>query len=128
MDMIIKDIKGVASTNTHFRKVLLTGKHVQIVVMSIPPGGEIGEEIHEDNDQVLVCTGGDGIVVLEGVEAEFTGHDVVLVKAGVKHNFINTGKTDMKIVTMYAPPHHPENTVHATKEDADKAEVDEHSH
>ena len=123
--MIIKNIKDVASANPNFRKVLLTGNHIQIVVMSLPPGGEIGEEVHEENDQVLVCTGGSGKVVLDGVESEYTGHDVVLVKAGVKHNFINTGTTEMKIVTMYSPPHHGYDTVHATKAEADAAEAAE---
>jgi mannose-6-phosphate isomerase-like protein (cupin superfamily) len=90
--------------------------------MSIPPGGEIGLEAHPDNDQVLYLVGGAGKVVLDGKESAFETGDLVLVKAGVKHNFVTVGKDPMKIITTYSPPHHPPGTVHKTKAEADQAE------
>lgn len=119
---MIKNINEIAMTNTNFRKVLETGKNVQVVVMSIPAGGEIGEETHDENDQTLYLVDGQGKAVLDGIEEPFTVGDMVLVKMGVRHNFMNNGDKDLKIVTTYSPPHHPEGTIHATKEDADKAE------
>ncbi len=118
---VVKDITGKALENSYFRQVLDTGKHTQVVIMSIPPKGEIGEEIHEDNDQVLYCVKGEGQVILDGVEDSFKKDDLVLVNAGVKHNFVNSGEEDLKIITTYSPPHHPEGTVHKTKEEADQA-------
>lgn len=117
----ISDIKQKAKHNKFFREVLETGKYTQVVVMSIPPGGEIGEETHTDTDQVLYLVNGVGKVILDGLKHHFNKHDMVLVNAGTKHNFINTGEEDMKIITMYSPPHHPVGTIHRTKDDADKA-------
>ncbi len=119
---MIKNIEKLAEDNTYFRHVLETGEHTQVVVMSIPVGGEIGEETHSDNDQVLLCVKGVGKVILEGIEGIFEEDDLVLVKSGTKHNFINTGDKDMKVITTYAPPHHPEGTIHKTKRDADQEE------
>jgi mannose-6-phosphate isomerase-like protein (cupin superfamily) len=117
----IQDVKQKAKHNTFFREVIETGKHTQVVVMSIPPGGEIGEEVHKDNDQVLYLIKGEGHVILDGEKRPFRKNDLVLVNAGTKHNFINDGEIDMKILTTYSPPHHPAGTIHKTKEEADKA-------
>ena len=121
MKGLIKNINRATLENTYFRRVLETGKHTQIVIMSIPPGGEIGEEVHPDNDQALYLVAGGGKVILDGEEADYGAGDMVLVNAGTRHNFVNTGYEDMKIVTTYSPPHHPEGTVHKTKAEADKA-------
>lgn len=121
MTAFIHDIKDKARENTDFRQVLSTGEHTQIVVMSIPVGEEIGEETHTDNDQVLYFVGGVGKAVLNGEEIPFAKDDIFLVKAGTLHNFINTGETDLKIITAYSPPHHPDGTIHKTKADAAKA-------
>lgn len=118
---LIKDIKGKAKENTYFRQVLETGEHTQIVIMSIPPGGEIGMETHEKEDQALYFVEGEGKVILNGEESEIEEGDIVLVRAGTEHNFINTGDEDLKIITTYSPPHHPEGTIHKTKEEADQA-------
>ena len=118
----IKDITKKALDNTYFRQVLDTGKYTQVVIMSIPKGGEIGEEVHPDTDQVLFCVAGEGKTVLDGAEEPFLKNDLVLVKAGTKHNFINTCQDDLKIITSYSPPHHPEGTIHKSKKEADKAE------
>lgn len=114
-----------AQDNPYFRQVLATGRHTQVVVMSIPAGGEIGEEVHEENDQLLLLVQGRGNVVLDGETAEFTTGDLVLVPAGARHNFITAGDEPMKIVTTYSPPHHPDGTVHRTKAEADAAETSE---
>ena len=118
----IDDITGKARANEYFRQVLATGKHTQIVVMSIPAGQDIGEETHPDNDQVLYLIEGSGQVVLDGNESDFNTGDLVLVPAGTKHNFITKGDQPMKIITTYSPPHHPDGTVHKTKQDAQNAE------
>ena len=116
---MIQDIVSKAKANTDFRQVLENGPHTQIVIMSIPVGGDIGEETHTDNDQVLFLVEGEGKVVLNGVESPYKTGDIILVTAGTKHNFINTGTTDLKIITTYSPPHHPAGTVHKTKADAE---------
>lgn len=115
----INNILQQAKDNQYFRQVLQTGPHTQVVIMSIPPGGEIGEEVHPDNDQVLYLVDGAGQVVLEGQAAGFNNGDLVLVPAGTKHNFISKPGSTMKIITTYSPPHHPDGTVHKTKAEAD---------
>ena len=122
MDGLVKSIDHQAKQNEYFRRVLETGLHTQVVIMSIPANGEIGLEAHRDNDQVLYLIEGSGKVSLNGKESAFETGDLVLVKAGVKHNFINLGKAPMKIITTYSPPHHPAGTVHKTKSEADQAE------
>lgn len=117
----IKNLRQQAMVNTYFRQVLETGPHTQVVIMSIPPGGEIGEEVHPDNDQVLYLIDGAGKAILDGTESVFESGDLVLVPAGMKHNFITNDGTDMKILTTYSPPHHPDGTVHQTKAEADAA-------
>lgn len=121
MQGFIEDIVKKAKENTFFRQVLETGKHTQIVIMSIPPGGEIGEETHQGTDQVLYLIEGEGKVVLNGEEKTYKTGDIVLVHDGTRHNFINSGNQDLKIITMYSPPHHPAGTIHKTKEEAEKA-------
>ena len=118
MQSFIHDVKDRAKENTYFRQVLSTGEHTQIVVMSIPVGEDIGEEPHTDTDQVLYFVDGVGKAVLNGEEVNFEKNDIFLVKAGTKHYFINTGDEDLKIITAYSPPHHPDGTVHKTKADA----------
>ncbi len=117
----IPNLRVQTMTNTNFRKVIETGQHIQAVIMSIPPGGEIGEEVHEFSDQVLYLIDGAGTVVLNGVPSDFNSGDMVIVPAGTRHNFITKDGTDMKIITVYSPPHHPDGLVQATKADADAA-------
>jgi len=117
----IKNITQQAKDNTYFRQVLATGKKVQVVIMSILPGGEIGSETHPDNDQTLYLVQGSGQVVLDGQAADFNSGDLVVVPAGTLHNFITKGSEPMKIITTYSPPHHPDGTIHKTKAEADTA-------
>lgn len=119
MQGLIKDINGKAKASSDFRQVLENGEHTQIVIMSIPAGGEIGLETHPDNDQVLYFVAGSGKAILNGEEAEIGPGDIVLVRAGTEHNFVNTGTEELKIITTYSPPHHPAGTIHHTKAEAE---------
>lgn len=122
MKGLIKALNTKATNNNYFREVIETGKYTQIVVMSIPAGGEIGMETHEGNDQILYLVSGKGKVILDGEEADYEVGDCVLVHSGTKHNFVTVGDQPMKIMTCYAPAHHPAGAIHKTKEDTDKAE------
>ena len=114
----IEDVFAKARANEYFRQVLVTGENTQVVIMSLMSGEEIGEETHDKEDQVLLCLEGEGEVIIEGEKSSYKTGDVVLVKHGTKHNFVNTGSTSMKIITTYSPPHHPDGTIHKTKEEA----------
>ena len=120
------DIFQAARTNDFFRRVLLTGAHEQVVVMTIPPGGEIGDEVHPETDQVLLFVDGHGEARIDGRTSAIGSNDLVLVPAGTRHNFVNTGANPLRLVTIYAPPHHAHGTVHRTKAEADAAEAAEH--
>jgi len=117
-----EDIVALAHANSLFREVLSTGPHSQVVVMSIPPGGDIGDEVHPDVDQVLVFVAGEGAAILDGAPSVVGPGRLVHVPAGTRHNFVNTGPTDMRLYTVYAPPEHAPGTIHRTKADADAAE------
>lgn len=111
-------IRQRALDNTYFRQVLVTGKNTQIVIMHIPAGGEIGEETHNENDQVLYLVSGHGTAYLDGEAFEYETGDIVLVPAGTRHNFVAAADQPLKIITTYSPPHHPDGTIHKTKADA----------
>ncbi len=116
------DFDTAVRTNDAFRRELLTGEHTQVVVMTIPAGEEIGEEVHDDIDQVLIFVEGTGQAILDGDRSEVGPNALVLVRAGTRHNFVNTGNGPMRLVTVYGPPEHEPGTVHATKAEADAAE------
>ncbi len=116
------DILQAALTNEAFRREVLTGAHEQVVVMTIPAGGEIGEEIHSDTDQLLAFVDGRGEAQLDGQSSSIGPNDLVFVRAGTRHNFVNTGDVPLRLITIYAPPEHRPGTVHQTKEEADAAE------
>ena len=111
--------------NTNFRKVLFTGLNSQLVVMSIPPGGEVGRETHKYTEQTLFFLSGTGKGELNGTEFPIGPGDVVVVVPGTDHNFWNTGTDDLKIYTTYAPPNHIDGRVQATKAVADADTADE---
>ncbi|MEX2274466.1 MAG: cupin domain-containing protein [Actinomycetota bacterium] len=117
-----EDIIQLAAKNSAFRRVALTGEHSQVVLMSIPEGGEIGEETHHDVDQVLVFVAGTGEAILDDEHSAVRPGRLVFVPAGTKHNFVNSGKGELKLYTVYAPCEHPAGTVHETKAEADAAE------
>lgn len=120
MKGIVTNIEQASLENSDFRRVLYTGKHSQLVVMSIPPNGDIGLEVH-DLDQFIRCEKGKGKVVVDGVEHEFNDGWVVLVPEGAQHNIINLSSTEpLQLYTLYAPPHHRDGVIHKTKADAEK--------
>lgn len=115
-------IATVAEKSADFRQVLWTGEHSQLVVMTIPPDGEIGEEVHEDTDQVLSFVSGIGEARVGGQKKKVASGDLVVVPAGTKHNFVNTGPNPLVLYTVYGPAEHADGAVHHTKEEADEAE------
>ena len=110
-----------AEKSPDFRRVLWTGEHTQLVIMTIPKGGEIGEEIHEV-DQILTFVSGTGKAIIGSAEKAVAQGDLVVVPAGKKHNFLNTGENPLILYTVYGPPEHADGAVHKTKEEADELE------
>lgn len=121
----IMDIVALAKGNDAFRRVVSTAEHVQVVVMTVPEGGEIGEETHRGIDQVLVFVEGHGEAELDGDTRPVGPGDLVVVPAGTRHNFRATGSGPLRLWTVYGPPEHAPDTVHATKAEADADEHDE---
>ena len=117
-----EDIVTLATANTYFRRVVVTGEHAQLVLMSVPPGGEIGDEVHHV-DQVLVFVSGEGLALVGGGRRRIAPNSMVFVPSATRHNFVNTGSADLKLFTIYAPPQHAPVTVHRTKAEADAEEV-----
>ena len=119
---IIDDIVERARRNTCFREVISTGPHCQVVVMSLPPGEDIGEGVHQGVDQVFVVVEGSGTAILDGERSPVLPGRLVHVMAGVRHDIVNTGLGDLRLYTIYAPPEHAPGTVHESKADAEAAE------
>ena len=129
MKGFVKNIEQETLDNNNFRKVLYTSQHGQVVVMSLLPNEEIGMEVHEYTDQFFRVDSGEGKVIMDGEESVFGEGFGIIVPAGTNHNVINTSQTeDLKLYTIYSPPNHPEGTIHKTKEEAMKAEEEEHNH
>ena len=117
------DIEKDTLENKNFRKVLYTGKHLQLVLMSLKVGEDIGEETHQDTDQFFRIEKGNGKCLIDGHEYKLHAGDALLVPAGAKHNVNNTDeKETLQLYTLYAPPHHEDGLVRATKEEAEKEE------
>lgn len=104
--------------NENFRKVLYTSNHLQLVLMSLRPGEEIGLETHNETDQFFRFENGQGKCIIDETQYEIESGDVIVVPAGAKHNVINTGATELKLYTIYSPPHHKDGIVQPTKNDA----------
>ena len=115
----VDDIEKLTEENDDFRRVLYTGKEMQLVLMALKPGEEIGSEVHEDRDQFFRVEAGRGEVVIDGNATPVRADMAIIVPAGARHNVRNTGDAPLKLYTLYAPPEHREGTVHATKADAD---------
>lgn len=114
------DIENDTINNDNFRKVLYTGKNMQLVLMSLIAGEEIGEEIHKDNDQFFRFEKGKGKVIINNTEYTVKDGDAVIIPAGSKHNIINTSNTEeLKMYTIYAPPHHKDKIIRKTKKIAE---------
>jgi len=120
-----QDIEKLTKENNNFRKVLYTGKHSQLVLMSLKPGEEIGEEVHEENDQFFRIDAGEGKCTIDDNEYAISDGVAIVVPAGAKHNVINISQTeDLKLYTIYSPPHHKDGIVRITKEEAEANEAD----
>jgi len=117
------NIKKLAKTNSFFRQVIYTGPYSQLVVMSIPPGEDIGEEVHANTDQILVIVDGDAEAIVDGRPEPAGEHNVIFVTAGTRHNIRNIGTKELKLFTVYAPPEHKDGTVHKTREEAMQEEA-----
>lgn len=115
-------IATTAEQSADFRRVLWTGAHTQLVVMTIPVDGEIGEETHDDTDQILTIVSGTGQARVSGATRAIAQGDLVVVPAGRSHNIVNTGPNPLVLYTVYGPPEHADGAVHATKDEADAAE------
>lgn len=123
MSGYISNIEEKTLNNDNFRQVLFTGVHMQLVVMSLKPGEDIGFEVHPTTDQFFRIESGTCIVTIDGVESAVKDDDVIIVPAGAEHNLKNSSETEtLKIYTIYTPPNHPEGTIHKTKEEAMAAE------
>lgn len=118
----VEDIEGITSGNKDFRRVLYTGKHVQLVVMSISKNEEIGEEVHADRDQFFRVEKGKGEVVIDGETTKIRGGDGIVVPAGARHNIINTGSKRLRLYTIYGPPEHKDGLLERTKAEAEATE------
>lgn len=119
------NIINEAKENDYFRRVLFTGTNSQLVVMSIPPGGEVGKETHKYTEQTLFFLSGKGEGEFNGKKFPIVAGDVAVVVPGTEHNFWNTGTEALKIYTVYAPPNHIDGRVHKTKADSDADVEDE---
>lgn len=115
----VDDIEGRTEDNRDFRRVVYTGKHLQLVLMSIPVDGEIGEEIHDEGDQFFRVEEGEGEVMIDGRTTRIASGSAIVIPAGARHNIVNAGDEPLKLYTLYGPPHHADGTVHQTKAEAD---------
>ena len=114
----VSNIEKETLENGNFRKVLYTGKHSQLVLMTLQPGEDIGAEVHEEHDQFFRIDAGKGKVIIDGVETEVEDGFAVVVPAGAEHNVLNTGDEPLKLYTIYSPPEHQDGVVHQTRADA----------
>jgi mannose-6-phosphate isomerase-like protein (cupin superfamily) len=126
MTGFVDDIEYRTENNRAFRRVLYTGPHMQLVVMTLLPGEEIGEEVHEHTDQFFRVEEGKGEVSMDGRTTRIESDAAMLVPAGTRHNVRNAGVKSLKLYTLYAPPQHADGTVHQTKADAESAEGARH--
>ena len=110
----VDDIEDLADANEAFRRVLYTGRHLQLVLMRLLPGEEIGLETHLEHDQFFQFVDGEGAIVIDGIRTPIEDDHVVLVPAGARHNIINTGDEPLKFYTLYGPPEHRDGLVHDT--------------
>ena len=117
------NIEAATLENDNFRKVLYTGKHSQLVLMSLKPSEGIGIEVHNENDQFFRFEKGEGKVIIDGNEYDVMDGSAIVVPAGAQHNVVNTSETDsLKLYTIYSPAHHQDGIVRATKADAEANE------
>jgi len=120
------NIEARTVENDDFRRVLYTGEHLQLVLMTLKPGEEIGEEVHEDRDQFFRIEAGEGTVYIDGVGNEVEDDFAVIVPAGARHNVVNTGGAPLRLYTIYGPPEHKDGVVHKDKAQAERDHDNDH--
>ena len=120
------DIEKATKANADFRRVLYTGKNLQLVLMTLPPGCDIGEEVHEDRDQFFRIEQGEGVIRIDGADNRVEDDFAVIVPAGARHNVINTGSEPLRLYTIYGPPEHRDGIVHKDKAQAERDHDDDH--
>ncbi len=121
MNGFVDDIGRLTEGNTDFRRVLYTGEHLQLVLMTLAPGEEIGAEVHEDRDQFFRVEAGDGEITIDGTTQPVTAEFAMIVPAGARHNVRCVGSASLKLYTIYGPPEHRDGVVFATKAAAEAA-------
>lgn len=119
------DIERNTVDNDDFRRVLYTGAHLQLVLMTLQPGEEIGEEVHDGIDQFFRIEEGEGVIVIDGQDNRVEADFAVIVPSGTRHNVRNTGGRPLRLYTIYGPPEHRDGIVQATKAEADARHHDE---
>jgi mannose-6-phosphate isomerase-like protein (cupin superfamily) len=126
MQGYVDDIQRQTLDNDHFRKVLYTGKHLQLVLMTLQPGEEIGAEVHDDRDQFFRFEDGEGEVIIDGKTHKVEDDFGVIVPAGARHNVRNTGKEPLRLYSIYGPPEHKDQVVHTDKAQAEADHDNDH--
>lgn len=121
MKGFVDNIEKATEDNEDFRRVLYTGHNLQLVLMAIPSGQEIGEEVHDDRDQFFRIEAGQGEVWIDGACNTVAADDGIIVPQGARHNVVNPGTQTLKLYTIYGPPEHVDDTIHKTKHEADSA-------
>jgi mannose-6-phosphate isomerase-like protein (cupin superfamily) len=122
----VDDIEQATLANADFRRVLYTGKNLQLVLMTLPPGCDIGEEVHTDRDQFFRIEEGEGVIRIDGVDNRVEDDFAVIVPAGARHNVINSGDAPLKLYTIYGPPEHKDGVVHRDKAQAERDHDNDH--
>ena len=120
-----ENIETLTTANADFRRVLYTGNHLQLVLMTLKPGEEIGEEVHAGRDQFFRFEEGEGVVDIDGVENKVEDCSGVIVPSGARHNVRNTGDKLLKLYSIYGPPEHQDGIVQSTRADAEARHHDE---
>jgi mannose-6-phosphate isomerase-like protein (cupin superfamily) len=123
----VNNIEDETMVNSNFRKEIFTGEYLQVTVMSLKPGEDIGTEVHPNTDQFLRIEQGTGTAMIAGELFELADDFAIVIPAGMEHNITNTGDVDMKLYSIYTPPEHPKGAIHTTKADAMAAEAEHHS-
>ncbi len=116
----VDNIEKATVANEDFRRVLYTGRNLQLVLMTLPPGCDIGEEVHVDRDQFFRIEKGEGVIRIDGTDNAVADDFAVIVPAGARHNVINTGTAPLRLYTIYGPPEHKDKVVHRDKAQAER--------
>jgi mannose-6-phosphate isomerase-like protein (cupin superfamily) len=122
----VENIEEATLANEDFRRVLYTGKNLQLVLMTLQPGEEIGEEVHEDIDQFFRVEEGSGTIYIDGNATQIEDDFAAIVPAGARHNVVNSGNEPLKLYTLYGPPEHKHGTVHKDKAQAERDHENDH--